>query len=354
MAAFGAIGLAAVLAVGLRIANAEPAASDVIRVTTTPADGVVDISFGGDTFLGDGAQPLIEAVGMDPLLAKAAPLLDGEVRIVNAEGPITAVSTPANPGQKFSYAADPAAAGALARAGINVLNLANNHVMDRGPVGMLDTQANATAAGIRTVGAGRTAAEAERPLIVSSPSETVAVVAFGDYFGALYRASESGPGIISLTPDHIQRGVELARGAGADRLIAFVHWGDNYSNVNAQQRYWAGLLIDAGFDVIIGAGSHVIQPVEVVKGKPVAFSLGNFVFGTPGRFDTFGQVGQGLTATVRFTGDAHGNLTFTCLDTDNTAVKYVSRPCTATTVKTAQATVGPAVTWNGNTGQLPF
>lgn len=113
----------------------------------------------------------------------------------------------------------------------------------------------------------------------------------------------------------------------------------------------------AASDVIRVTTSPVDGVVDISFGGDTflgAFSLGNFVFGTPGRFDTFGQVGQGLTATVRFTGDAHGNLTFTCLDTDNTAVKYVSRPCTATTVKTAQATVGPAVTWNGNTGQLPF
>lgn len=354
MAAFGSAGVVATAVLGVRMANAGPLIPDVVSLQASPADGIVDITFAGDTLLGDGAAPIIAANGMDALLAKAAPLLAGDVSIVNAEAPITTVTTRGNPGQKFSYAADPSAVPALARAGVDVVSLSNNHSMDRGADGLRDTIANVTAGGLLAVGGGSTIAEAERPLIISAPAEKVGVVAFGENFGALYRADAVTPGIVSLTPAHIERGAALARAAGATRLIALVHWGDNYTPVNQQQRYWASVLVDAGFDVVIGAGAHIVHPIEVVKGRPVVYGMGNFVFGTPGRFDSFGQVGQGLTVSVRFTSDGHGQLTTRCLDTDNAKMSYISRPCTSATLPTVRKAVGPAVVWSGGVGRLAF
>ena len=135
-----------------------------------------------------------------------------------------------------------------------------------------------------TFGAGSDLDAALRPLIVETPHGRVGVMAFGQGGGVRKNASESRPGIAVLTRCNAAEGARLAREAGARWVVAFVHWGVNYADVVHAQRRQAALLAAAGYDLAVGHGPHVAQPVEVVGEMPVAYSLGNFVFGTPGRF----------------------------------------------------------------------
>lgn len=355
MAGFAAITTLCVGAVGWQLAGAAPAAPDVVTRTVDPGpDGVIDLTFGGDTMLGDGAQSLIDAKGHDAVLAGVAPMLGGDTTIVNAEGPITTVTDPANPGAKYSYAVDPLGAGALARAGVDVLGLGNNHAMDRGAIGLTQTQQVASAQGLSTFGAGANRAEAMRPLILRSPDETIAVLAFGENFGPAHRSTPTTAGMVPLSPERIERGVLTAKRAGASKIVAFVHWGDNYADVNAQQRYWAGLFVDAGYDAVIGTGPHVLQPVEVLRGTPIAYSLGNLAFGAPGRFAGYGKVGIGAVAHLRWDASGLGTLRLDCIRTDNLLNGYVAKACPAEPLAAARQVLGAGMSWQQAQASVTF
>lgn len=357
IAAAVAVCVSSICGLAARAAIIDPPAPDVVgRQVDLGADGRLSVTFAGDTMVGDGAQPFVDDQGYDAVFAGVKDLLTGDVVIINAEAPITRARQPARPGAKFSYASDPRTAAAMAAAGVDVLALGNNHAMDMGPVGLRDTRGAAAAAGLTTFGAGIDLTEAQRPLVLSGADHRVAVVGFGEDFGSTMRSAADRPGMVSFSADRIAQGLDLARRAGATTVIAMVHWGDNYASVNARQRTWGRALAEAGYDLVIGTGSHTTQPVEIISGTPVFFGLGNFVFGAPGRFETFGQVGIGLVATVQWAGGdgGRGEVSLRCIQTDNAVVAYVPRPCDAAHLSSARQVLGQEVTWDGAAGTVTF
>ena len=184
---------------------------------------------------------------------------------------------------------NPIAAGAIARAGIDGVSLNNNHAMDAGPVGLSETFGHLGSVNLPAFGAGEDLARAERPLLLHSEIGTVGIVGLGENFGQATRATELQAGTVVLSPKTVQRGVDLARAAGADWVIAYVQWGDNYAQVNDQQRYWAQMLAAAGYDMVLGAGPHIAQPIEFIGSVPIVYSLGNFVYGDSGPFRWVGR-----------------------------------------------------------------
>ncbi len=295
----------------------------------------------GDILLGDGAAETIAAEGWDYPLAGIRPLLDADFTIGNAEAPITADRTPYDPDRRWSYNAEPEAAAALARAGFDALGLANNHVMDRGPNGIADTLRHIRAAGMRAFGAGATAAIAAEPLMIDTRAGKVAIVALGHDREPLVATGDRA-GLAPVSRAGIERGIALARARGAVATIGYVHWGDNYAPVDSDQRDAARELAAAGYDLVLGHHAHVVQPVERIDGLPVAFSLGNFVFGTPGRYtDEF--PGYGLVARVAIDAQGLRGLELRCVETDNERVRYQPRPCDVATAHGVFARFAPSM-----------
>ena len=173
----------------------------------------------------------------------------------------------------------------------------------------------------------------------------------GERFGD--RAAVDAGGTLVISPATVRRGAALARAAGADWVIAFVHWGENYQPVNAQQRAAAQEFAAAGFDMVVGSGPHTAQPIELIGSMPVVYSVGNFVFGTPGRWAANGVVGQGLVAEVALARDRAPRLSVRCLLTDNAVVGYQPRPCDAAQARAVLPTVAPELEMQGDTGVLP-
>ncbi|MCY3656360.1 MAG: CapA family protein [Chloroflexi bacterium] len=305
----------------------------------------------GDTLLADAAEPRLVTNGYAWVFDRLRPLPDADYVVANAEGPITTVTAVYDPQQRWSYAARPEAALALAAEGVSAVGLANNHALDRGPAGLADTIAHLAAAGVVTFGAGTDIDEALRPLIVDTPHGRVGIVAFGQGDGVRENAGEGRPGVAVLTRCNAAEGAHLARDAGARWLVAFVHWGVNYGEVTHAQRRQAALLAEAGYDLVIGHGPHVAQPVEVVGGMPVLYSLGNFVFGTPGRF-TADAPGFGLMATTAFGPDGLEELRLHCIRTDNDEVGFQPRPCSHAEADAVLRTVHPDIAIEDGVGVL--
>jgi len=337
---FALLGLFALGGVATALARSEvPSPIAGAPTIGVPAGDSVNITWLGDTFLGDGAQPFIDANGMSWLGALLPELEFDDVVIANLEGPITLRSEPFDPMQQWSYDSDPSAAVALAAMGIDAVSLGNNHSMDRGAEGLDDTLANAREAGLVAFGAGMNSGEARLPLLVESERITIAILAFSDD-GGLKAASSERAGIRRLSLANIKEDIEAVRLAGVDRVIAAVHWGGNYTAVDARQRQWAEALADEGYDMVIGTGPHVVQPIELVKGMPVAFSIGNYVFGTPGRFNGEAQ-GFGLVLTTAWRDGEDLSIRVRCIQTDNDLVEFQPRACDSKQAESVLSGVSP-------------
>lgn len=316
-------------------------------------DDTWSIEFVGDTMLSDGAQPLLDAHGYGWTLSQVKGLLDGDFVIANLEAPIGVQTVPADPGKSYSYNSKPAAAAALAAAGVDAVGLGNNHSMDMGVPGLRDTQRFARTNGMVSFGAGGALPEAERPLLLHSDLGTVGIVALGENFGKLSRAAVDHAGTVVFSPESVQRGYDLARAAGADWVVAYVHWGDNYMDTNLQQRYWARMLVDAGYDLVVGSGPHISGPMDLIHGVPVLYSLGNFAFGAPGRFKGFGREGIGLIFSLELHRHAPTQLTVRCILTDNLVVDFVPKPCSPAKLREVAKGINHQFFVEGDRARMP-
>jgi poly-gamma-glutamate synthesis protein (capsule biosynthesis protein) len=177
-----------------------------------------------------------------------------------------------------TFTADPRLIDGLVNAGIDYVSIANNHIGDAGDNGILQTIANLRKRGLKYSGAGKDVTAARKPAILEANGTTVAILAYdaidpGDYAG------RGEPGSSQLTIRRVETGITAAREAGADVVIVFPHWGVEYrSKPFERQQQLARDIIDAGADMIIGNHAHYAAAMEVYKGKPIWYALGNFVF----------------------------------------------------------------------------
>jgi poly-gamma-glutamate capsule biosynthesis protein CapA/YwtB (metallophosphatase superfamily) len=296
----------------------------------------------GDVLLADAAQPYLNRHGYDWPFRFLRPLMAGDYLVGNAEGPVTRHTQKIHPDRRWSYNADPAAAAALARAGFDAMSLSNNHALDQGPRGLADTIKYLTEAGISSFGAGMNAAAASVPLLIPTPFGTIAVTGIGKRWKHCQIADAESPGTIALSDESIAHQKELADEAGARWVVAFVHWGSTYTPVSNTQRRHAAAFASAGYHLVIGAGSHVAQQVEMIDGMPVLFSLGNFIFGSTGRF-TADMPGYGLVARTVFDATGLASIQLTTITTNNHNVAFQPRPSSRKLSRELLTSLGPSV-----------
>ena len=180
--------------------------------------------------------------------------------------------------KEFNFRGRPRDLAAVVRfAGLDVLNLANNHVGDFGMSALLDTVRAVRSAGARPVGAGATLASAREPQVVTRLGLKVAFVGFSDIGPASFFAGPGSPGTSRATFAAIAAAVRAAR-RRADVVVATFHWGvERATSENARQRALAQAALSAG--AVIGAHPHVLQPIRRLAGRRlIAYSLGNFVW----------------------------------------------------------------------------
>ena len=303
----------------------------------------------GDILLGDAAQPYLDEHGYEWPFEHVRPLLADAFVVGNAEGPLTDRDEVHFPDARWSYSARPPAALALANVGFNAIGLSNNHILDRGPEGVHDTLRLAGDAGLQTFGAGMTEDEAAAPLFVETGYGAVAIFGFGKAWGTGAVAGPERAGTIPYSAEAIARLKQSATTAGARWVVAYVHWGDNYGTVTNEQRRIADNFARAGYDLVIGHHPHLAQPVEIVRGTPILYSLGNFAFGSPGSYSR-SVPGYSLVARTAFGQDGLQSVELTCIVTDNEIVNYQTRPCSASQSQALMGRLGTAVTRKGEKG----
>ena len=171
----------------------------------------------------------------------------------------------------------PASLAHVARAGgFTVASLANNHVLDAGFEGLLDTMNACEGAGLTTVGAGATLEEARRPLLLASPAGTLAILARAEREFSI--AGRRSPGAAPLDPWETVSAVIRAR-READLVVVLVHGGNEMVPLPRPGLVAAcRAIVDAGADTVVCHHSHVPGPWEVYRGAPVVYGTGNLLF----------------------------------------------------------------------------
>ena len=215
-------------------------------------------------------------------LARARP----EARIINLETSITR-SDDYWRDKGIHYRMHPDNVPCIGAARIDCCVLANNHVLDYGYSGLLETLETLARAGLRTAGAGRKLAEARKPAVIEVPSTgRVVVFAFGTEPSGIppsWAATDDRPGVNlleDLSDQTVGRIGDLVRGAKRPRdvVIASIHWGGNWGfGVPEEHVRFAHGLIRGGVDLVHGHSSHHVRPIEVFEGKLILYGCGDFL-----------------------------------------------------------------------------
>ena len=166
--------------------------------------------------------------------------------------------------------------------GFDVVSLANNHVWDLGEEGLRNTIGILERNGIQYCGAGMDIGEASRPAVLEKDGQRIAVLAccmYGSsYLGHVQLAGKDKAGVNPLDMEEVLRAIEAAR-KRYDRVVVMPHWGREYTYKPLSKCVtMARQMIDAGADAVLGSHTHQVQPFLKVRGKPVCFSMGNFLF----------------------------------------------------------------------------
>lgn len=166
--------------------------------------------------------------------------------------------------------------------GFSVVSLANNHIWDLGVDGLRNTISVLKENGIQYCGAGMNVKEASRPAVIEKDGLRVAIFAYCMYdspwLGYVELATEEKPGVNPLRIDKVVKDIREAK-KEYDRVIVLPHWGREYQYEPLPECLtMAKEMVKAGADAVLGSHSHQIQPFVRLKGKPVCFSMGNFLF----------------------------------------------------------------------------
>ena len=183
--------------------------------------------------------------------------------------------------KKYTFLVDPSAAFGLAHAGYTLLTRANNHTMDFGSEALESTLQALDQQGLGHAGAGHDLTEARKPAIVEVKGRKVAVLAYSLTYPQEFWASKDRPGCAPADGYLMKEDIQAARAQGADLVIVCCHWGqEKHTRLRSYQPNLAHLAIDAGADAVVGHHPHIWQGLEVYNGKPIAYAIGNFAFGT--------------------------------------------------------------------------
>lgn len=257
----------AVLVVGSNLAKAAK------PLKTNPS--TVSLVFAGDIVLDDAAGALIERGG-DPFKAFAPLFKAADIRLGNLECVVATTGSAVD--KNFTFRAHPRSLPVLKRH-FDAVALANNHSGDYGREAFAEMLDLLKAQGLDQFGGGHNLREAHTPLIIERKGLRIALLGYNEFLPRSFEADANAPGSAWSEDEQVVADIRAARSVyKADLVIPVMHWGwENESTSSARQRQLARTMIDAGADVIIGGHPHVTQDIEHYRGKPIIYSVGNFV-----------------------------------------------------------------------------
>lgn len=323
---------------------------------TSIADDSIRIAILGDFLPAGSAEDIIAKRGYGYLFDGVRPVLASvDAVVLNLETPLSTLGE-SDEGKTYSFRASPAVAPAMRDEGVRVALLANNHIMDFGPQALVDTIANLEAAGIAHAGADLNVGDAYAPALFRVAGRIAAVQAYSNTFPESYWAKKDSPGTAFGSSKAVKRGVPEARAAADGPVIVSFHWGSELMpKPKEYQTDLAHLAIDNGASLVVGHHPHVPQTIEVYRGVPVVYSLGNFSFGSYSRNSRVG-----LMVVAHFEKEGRCSLLEVYpLLVDNYEVHFSPRPLTGyrgkDVIDPLVRGIDPGaaeVTWDGEKGVI--
>lgn len=244
--------------------------------------GRLTIAAVGDVMLGGSMAATVRERGADyPFDRARAILTEADIAIGNLEAPFGTRGRAFK--KRFTFLVPPRHAPALRNAGFDAVSLANNHMMDYGPEPLAVTLGLLDSLGIGHSGAGLDAAQARRPALVERNGVTVAFLSYSRVHPLQFWAGRKKAGTAPADEAEVIADVIAAK-KQASIVVASFHWGaELMDRPKEYQMRLAHAAIDAGADLVLGHHPHVLQGLELYKGKLIAYSLGNFAFGSGSR-----------------------------------------------------------------------
>lgn len=242
--------------------------------------------FTGDILLGNSVTGNYATKGIDGILSKdmQEQMNSADITMVNEEFPFSNGGT-AMQDKQYTFRVDPKYVTAFLEMGIDVVSIANNHTLDYGTTALTDTCNTLDQAKILYAGAGATKERAMQLITIQKNGKTFGFLAASRVLPkGSWNVENKEPGIFSTyDPTALLAAIKSAK-ASCDYLTVFVHWGvERSQSPQDYQRSLGKQYIESGADLVIGSHTHCLEGVEYFDGKPVFYSLGNFLFGNDGQ-----------------------------------------------------------------------
>ena len=274
-----------------QVQTIEPAPTPVVatpvqipEVATEPevVSEVRDISivFTGDICLEYAAPHNYESSGILGILSEdmLAELTSADILMINNEFPFT-TSEDKWPDKKYNFKVDPKYVSVLTDMGVDIATLANNHALDYGRSGLTDSITTIESAGIKSSGAGNSLAEASALKTFEVEGKTFGFLSASRVIpSGAWNITDCQPGLFCTYDEKLLVNAITEARSQVDYLFVYVHWGiERVEYPENYERDLATKYIQAGADAVIGTHPHVLQGIEFINGKPVFYSLGNFI-----------------------------------------------------------------------------
>ncbi len=239
------------------------------------------ILFAGDVCIQDYIAGYYDNSGIDSIVSNTLreQMLSADIMMVNQEFALSERGEPMEDKQ-YTYEIAPRYVSIFTDLGVDIVTLANNHALDYGRDALLDSFDALDGAGVLYVGAGKNYERAKKLEIIEKNGIRFGFLAASRVIPVTeWNAGYDTPGMLTTYDPtalirEIEKGKELC-----DVLIVYVHWGVERNDFPEEyQKTMARQYIDAGADAVIGSHPHVMQGIEYYKGKPIAYSLGNYIF----------------------------------------------------------------------------
>ena len=249
-------------------------------LSSSAGAGELNIILTGDILLDRGVRQVIEHRGADHLFSQGIDSVFRSAQVVvgNLECPATKIEAPVF--KQFIFRGEPEWLTTLKRHGITHLNLANNHSIDQGREGLLDTKRNIIKAGMVPIGAGENMNEASQPVLLAEQPRKVWLVPSLRLALENYAYLPDKPCVSQEPMDSLLERVHRLRTADSTAvIIVSLHWGGEHTlEPIPRQRWEAHQLIHAGADILVCHHTHTLQTIENFQGKMIYYSIGNFIF----------------------------------------------------------------------------
>jgi poly-gamma-glutamate synthesis protein (capsule biosynthesis protein) len=268
----------------LTVGESQPQEENASAGEETEPKPAVHLLFAGDILLSSHVMAAYDKEGsINGVLDEGyrIEISGADIFMANQEFPFSSRGSAA-PDKQFTFRLPPSRVSLMNEIGVDIVALANNHSLDYGTDALVDTCTALDGAGIRYVGAGPDMNRAKQLEKIEVNGKAIGFLAASRvYPDPNWVANSKKPGMVSgydptILLEEIKKAKEIC-----DYVVVYIHWGvERDEKPQEYQRVLGKQIIDAGADLVIGSHPHVLQGIEYYNGKPICYSLGNFIFGS--------------------------------------------------------------------------